>query len=104
MGCEPLDVEQHGPDPLQFRNKSDKGDLRCVGLSVEHGFASEESIDVDAVEATHKLAGLDVPSLDTVGPTESMEFGIRHVNLVVLSDQITIRKFLVGSLNALLVF
>ena len=82
MGCEPLDVEQHSPDPLQFPDQSDEGDLRRIRLSVEHGFASEESVDVDAVETADKFTGFDVPGLDAVGPSESMEFGICHVNLI----------------------
>lgn len=91
MGRKPLDVKQYGPDPLQFPYQSDEGDLRCIRLPVEHGLTGEESVDVDAIEATDKFAGLDVPGLNAVCPAESMEFGVRLVNLVGDPTAVSIR-------------
>ena len=66
-----MDVEEGEAGLFQGLVKVAKGDFGGVALAMEHGFASEESADGDAVKSADELGC--VPSFDGVGVSELVQ-------------------------------
>ena len=69
-----MDVEEGKPALAQPLREVEEGDLGGIADAMEHGFAREESPDMNAIDAAHEF--LTEPAFDAVGMASPMQFAI----------------------------